>query len=477
LSQAPKVTKYQNEIINFYQKMTKVKMLSGNYPHGMEYCRLGLDHLISTVGPHSHEVASLKASLAEILMRLQRHSEAKVIYEESLQIYQTLHPDLVHVEVPSLLYSLYLCATQIANTSTVSGSGGGGLDQNEDEGRNAEMTRQTEHSYLHLSLEIIEKLFETTITSVDCTSKTIKLKEMKAICLRELSLLLVDSDSRHQKAQEAIDSAQQAHQLIHQIYGINSHEAALALCHIGKIYKKLIKYSEAAKLFHEVIMISEKCLRNDAAIEALNHLADINFAQSKYIETEQYLNKALAYLRQRQYLYDDQEAGSSLSSFENQFQSGHMLLSPQSEMRMSSQQEGNSLIAQQLCTLGDLKRETNEYEKSRQYYEGALLILKTTYGVQHTSVAQVLEMLSELFIERGEGRIGRRYHDEALGIYQTLQSGEHYSGFQEAEDTEEKTKSVVEAAGNSTTTLGGLAALISAEEKYDDIIPLPEKVV
>jgi hypothetical protein len=124
-----------------------------------------------------------------------------------------------------------------------------------------------------------------------------------------------------------------------------------------------------------------------------------------------------------------------------------------------------------------LKRETNEYEKSRQYYEGALLILKTTYGVQHTSVAQVLEMLSELFIERGEGRIGRRYHDEALGIYQTLQSGEHYSGFQEAEDTEEKTKSVVEAAGNSTTTLGGLAALISAEEKYDDIIPLPEKVV
>jgi tetratricopeptide (TPR) repeat protein len=265
--------------------------------------------------------------------------------------------------------------------------------------------------------------------------------------------------------------------LIHQIYGINSHEAALALCHIGKIYKKLIKYSEAAKLFHEVIMISEKCLRNDAAIEALNHLADINFAQSKYIETEQYLNKALAYLRQRQYLYDDQEVGSSLSIFENQFQSGHMLLSPQSEMRMSSQQEGNSLIAQQLCTLGDLKRETNEYEKSRQYYEGALLILKTTYGVQHTSVAQVLEMLSELFIERGEGRIGRRYHDEALGIYQTLQSGEHYSGFQEAEDTEEKTKSVVEAAGNSTTTLGGLAALISAEEKYDDIIPLPEKVV
>jgi tetratricopeptide (TPR) repeat protein len=282
-----------------------------------------------------------------------------------------------------------------------------------------------------------------------------KLRELKAKCLRDLSYL----DSDEGNAEEAINRSRQAYDIVRQLHGINSHDTALALCHIGKIYKKLIQYSESKKIFHQVLMISEKCLKSDAAIEALNNLADIYFSQSKFVETEQYLNKALSRLREM-VQYDDNGD-------------------------VESTEQSNSLIAQQLCTLADLKKEMNEFEKSRQYYEGALLILKTTYGTQHSSVAQVLEMLSDLFMERGEERIGKRYRDESLRIYAALQNengtlsispddqGAVTEEFDESSSASPRKQMI---PGNSTSALGGLAALLSAEEKYDDIIPLQEKV-
>lgn len=413
--------KVQREIIEFYKKMTTIKMLSKNYHQAIESSQHGLDLMVSVLGHDTQEVASFMVCHGEAHMKLHHFHESKIIFEEAMQIYQKLNPDLVHANVPPLLYMLSICSSACDDS----------------------MKLVTE-KYLHLCLDVIQKLLEKK----ESTSTPHKFLEIRAECLRDLSYLLVDSDQSD--SGEAILYSQQAYDIVRQLYGVNSHDTALALCHIGKIYKKLIKYSEAKKIFHQVLIISEKCLRNDAAIEALNNLADIYFSQSKYIETEQYLNKALARLREIQYEDGDVE----------------------------STEQSNSLIAQQLCTLADLKRETNEFEKSRQYYEGALLILKTTYGAQHNSVAQVLEMLSDLFMERGEERIGKRYRDEALKIYESIQnengSPEEHST-EEINETSSPKKEIL--PGNSTSALGGLAALLSVEGRYDDIIPLQEKVI
>ena len=371
----------------------------------------------------------------EILMKLSKYTESKLILVDSLNIYKNLYKDLLHQDIPGLLLSL---ATSCS-----------GCDE----------MNQTEE-YLLLNLEIILKLLEKkSLTNQE------KLNEMYAESLKYLSLLY----SEQGKSDDAIKYAQQAYRLNIQLYGMNSHQTALSLCHTGKLYKKLIKYAEAEKIFHEVLSISEKCLKNDAVIEALNNLADIYFSQSKYIETEQYLNKALFRLREIQYDGD-----------------------------IASTEQSNSLIAQQLCTLAELKKEINEYEKSREYYEGALLILKTTYGTQHASVAQVLEMLSDLFFERGEERIGKRYRDESIHIYKSLQndtiistdsigvggnnnnnSGSIIDGVLGGNTPPTPEKMILSNennnnnnsnnnnSGSSATVLESLVAILSTEEKYD----------
>jgi tetratricopeptide (TPR) repeat protein len=462
---------YQQEIIEFYKKMTTIKMLSKNYHQAIEFCQLGLDLMVSVLGHDTQEVASFMVTHGEAHVKLNHFQEARIIFEEALEIYQKFNEDLVHPDVPSLLYSLSTCCNNSTNTPNAG-----------DEDTSLKLTTE---KYLYLCLDVIEQLLTRTSkvskqfssssrphtkngggtsaasattrspnTSTGTSSSTSKLLEIKAECYHDLSYLDSEHDHDH-AAEEAIHHSQQAYEIIRQLHGANSHHTALALCHIGKIYKKLIKYSESKKIFYEVLLISEKCLRTDAAIEALNNLADIYFSQSKFIETEQYLNKALSRLREIQYS-DDEDVEST--------------------------EQCNSLIAQQLCTLADLKKETNEFEKSRQYYEGALLILKTTYGAQHNSVAQVLEMLSDLFMERGEERIGKRYRDEALAIYHArggspLSLEDQQQQHQESRDDTDETKKDIFIQGNSTSALGGLAALLSAEERYDDIIPLQDKVL
>lgn len=431
--------KYYNEIIQFYKKIINIKILSKNYQQAQEYCSQGIEFLTSNVGYQSKEVASLLLIHGDILMKLNKFHESKIILEDALKIYQntsstsssddsTSSSTLTILEIPSLLYSLSICCNRCEDLS------------------------QTKY-YLNQTLDLITTLLLQYTSSgasagtSTSTSNILQLYQLKIECLKELSIINSDEGI----SDDAISQVQEVYSLTKQLYGNTSHETAMALCLIGKIYKKFIKYLESEKIFYEVLKISEKCLTYDASIEALNNLADIYFSQSKYIETEQYLNKALTRLREIQHDNDNIEITQYI----------------------------NNLIAQQLCTLAELKKEINDYEKSRQYYEGALLILKTTYGTQHTSVAQVLEMLADLFIERGEERMGKRYRDEAMCIYRGLQNegNSDTSTSMTMEMTSENIGTKNDTSVNdSTTTLGGLAALLSTEERYDDVIPLQEKV-
>jgi hypothetical protein len=62
--------------------------------------------ICDVLGPDTQEVVSFMVCLGDAHMKLNRFMESKVIFEDALQIYQKLDHDLVHVDVPDLLYSL-----------------------------------------------------------------------------------------------------------------------------------------------------------------------------------------------------------------------------------------------------------------------------------------------------------------------------------------------------------------------------------
>jgi hypothetical protein len=122
--------------------------------------------------------------LGDAHMKLNRFMESKVIFEDALQIYQKLDHDLVHVDVPDLLYSLSSCCTGIVTSSDDASSrpavspGPGPAPTSPDSGRvvTPVTTMKDTQKYLHLCLEIIQQLLDqnrdheikTKLTEFNC---------------------------------------------------------------------------------------------------------------------------------------------------------------------------------------------------------------------------------------------------------------------------------------------------------------------
>ncbi|CAE7433819.1 nphp3, partial [Symbiodinium microadriaticum] len=209
-------------------------------------------------------------------------------------------------------------------------------------------------------------------------------------------------------------------------------------------------YTDAAAVFLEALAISDKCLRNEAIVEALNNLAEMCSAQSKYSEAESYLLRALNCLREAHYDATDRKSVV--------------------------------MIANQLCALAELKKELLEFERSRELFEEALLLLRSVFGSQHAQVAHVLELLADLFSDRGEERVAKIHRSESIRIYRLLgqEDGIYAAGVIEetagAIDASVSTSPTGDAQGTaSASALGSLAALLSAEERFDEAAPMLEK--
>jgi tetratricopeptide (TPR) repeat protein len=406
--------KYVLEDVAYNRRMSVVKDLQADISSALTYSQKTIDAIsVLSKGKGSYyvEVAEAMRTRALLLMNSEKFDDAKSILRDALKLFERVENSLLHKNVPALYMTLAQCYLAQAKYSSA-------------------------EDMLHHALDIVDKLgAEPTIL------------EMKAEVLATLSEVLMEQG----KHDNSVKCAEESHDIWKKLYGDSNEKTALALCSTGKLLKTLARYVDAEAIFNEVLVIGDKCLRSQATIEALNQLAEMASAQSKYLEAESYVSRALTCLREAQ--YDGQD------------------------------RESTGVIANQLCALAELKKEQHEFEKTRECYEEALQMLRSVYGSQHALVAHVLELLADLFSDRGEERSARIHREESIRIYRQLGQGgvpgRESSPLGVDGEVQEDAGTASGADGNvtvSASALGSLAALLSADDKFEEAAPMLEKV-
>ena len=411
LESDPKNDSCLMDIARYSHRMSIVKSLQQDSSAALSFSRQAIADISTLRGGIHKDMADALTHHAALLIKYEKFDDARDSLDEALNVYTRMEHHLLHECVPDIYASMAQCYMAQAKYASA-------------------------EEMLYHALDIIDKLPVEN-----------RILEEKAEVLAKLSDALVEQG----KYDDSIQCTHDAYNIWKRLYGENNEKTALALCGTGRLLKALARYGEAEAVFLEALAISDKCLRSEASVGALNNLAEMCSAQSKYAEAESFLFRALTCLREAQYDGSDRDSAS--------------------------------MIATQLCALAELKKEQHEFEKARELYEEALALLRSVLGSQHAYVAHVLDLLADLFSDRGEERVAKIYRAESIRIYRQLGQEDMVDLSGEIEDRVSSVDTTIAPVpiGDTQVTasasaLGSLAALLSAEDRFDEAAPMLEKV-
>ncbi|MFZ2141260.1 MAG: CHAT domain-containing tetratricopeptide repeat protein [Xanthobacteraceae bacterium] len=227
----------------------------------------------------------------------------------------------------------------------------------------------------------------------------------------------------------ALIEAQRVEAAVRAKFGTRHSNYAVALIHLGVVYKQQGKYAEAEGLFRRALTITEAALgrNHPETAKALVHLALVLDYEGRYAEALELLKRASS-IQERVLGPDHPDLSYSISNLGieywrmGRYAEAEPLLKRDLAMTEKARGANSASVAHSLVNLAVLYHDLGRFAEAEAFFKRALAIEESAGGPDHPAVLRILHNLASLYRTLG------RYSDAKMLLQRALSAREKKLG-------------------------------------------------